>query len=240
MKECANTSGNTASRISPPPPGPRKLRNAGNNFYRKWVVEPVESDKSEAQHANATNKGKNTMNRQDTLAETILTSGELLVRFLPGFDDNNRTTAAPGLPNHAAWCLGHCALTMHRVAERLDKLPLPEADFINGDGTRGDAERFDTESVAFNSTAVDQPDHYPLLERARQTFESACDRLATAARNASDSELEVMVPWFPAEIPLWKMLIRLSFHNGAHTGQIIDLRRALGLGPVIRSPSADD
>ena len=45
------------------------------------------------------------------LAEAIGSTRELLVRYLQGFDDANATAQAPGLPNHAAWTLGHLALT---------------------------------------------------------------------------------------------------------------------------------
>ena len=54
---------------------------------------------------------------QDLLADSVLASSALLSRYLVGFNDQNRTTQAPGLPNHAAWCLGHLSLTMHRACD---------------------------------------------------------------------------------------------------------------------------
>ena len=174
------------------------------------------------------------MTSQDLLAESIISSRDLLARFLEGFDDSNRTKQTRDLPGHVAWILGHCALTMHRVAEDCDGRPLPDSDFVTGDGRAGGAERFDTESICFDSKPVDEPDRYPTMTRCRAIFESACDRLASTVREASDDALKKMVPWATGEIPLWKLALRIAFHNGTHTGQIIDLRRALGLDRVIR------
>lgn len=171
---------------------------------------------------------------RDMLAESIISSRDLLLRFLVGFDDDNRTKQARDLPGHVAWALGHCALTMHRVAEHCDGRPLPESDFITGDGRAGGSQRFDTESICFDSTPVDETDRYPTMARCRAIFEAACDRLASTVREASDEALEKMVPWVAGEIPFWKLVLRIAFHNGVHTGQIIDLRRALGLDRVIK------
>lgn len=169
--------------------------------------------------------------RQNMLADAIIAGKALVIRFLPGFDDSNHTRQATGLPNHLAWCLGHLALTMARTAERLDGVPPAESDFIAG--TRGDRERFGIESVSFNSTPADDPGNYPTFARCVQIFENACDRLAAAARAASDSKLDSMTKWGATDIPLWNAVARMLFHNGTHTGQIIDLRRALGFGRVL-------
>ena len=126
---------------------------------------------------------------QEMLADAVRNSRDLFVRFLDGFDDTTRTRQAPDLPNHVAWCLGHCAITMHRMAQKLDDVTLPEADFVAGDGTSGDAERFDTESVSYGSSPIDDPQIYPTLERAQAIFDTAVERLATAVERASDDDL---------------------------------------------------
>jgi hypothetical protein len=171
---------------------------------------------------------------QDLLADSIRSSRDLLGRFLDGFNDDNRTRQADTLPGHVAWVLGHCALTMHRVAEECDGRALPESDFTTGDGRSGGADRFDTESICFDSTPVDEPDRYPSMARCRTIFDAACERLASTVRDASDEALEKMVPWASGEIPFRTLVLRIAFHNGVHAGQIIDLRRALGLDRVIR------
>ena len=174
------------------------------------------------------------MTRQEMLSEYVLSTKPLFVRFLDGFDDSTRTFQGENLPNHVAWTLGHCALTMNRAAERFDDKPLPETDFIMGDGTNGEASRFDTESVCFDSTPMPDPSNYPTLQRAKGIYEAACDRFAEAVRNTTDQKLDEMSPFHGSELPLYTMIMRVCFHNGAHAGQIIDLRRALSMPRVIK------
>jgi len=171
----------------------------------------------------------------ETLARTLESTRPLFLRFLAGFDDSNRTRQADGLPNHVAWTLGHCALTMHRVAERYlnDGRSLPESDFFTGSGASGTKDRFDTESVCFASAPVDDPERYPTIERSRDIFESACDRFARAIREISPDRLNESIPWHDGEMPLYALVMRICFHNATHAGQLTDLRRALGLPPVI-------
>lgn len=173
------------------------------------------------------------MNRQDTLAANILESKGLFTRFARDFTDQNCTKQAPNLPNHVAWTCGHCALTMHRLAERFDKKPLPDTDFLTGDGKQGSADRFDTESICFGSEPVDDTAIYPTLDRSIAVYESACDRLADSICKLSDASLDTTLPWHDGEIAMWALIMRIAFHNGAHAGQLTDLRRALSMPPVI-------
>jgi len=179
------------------------------------------------------------MSPRDMLAESVLSTKTLLARYLAGFDESTATRQAPSLPNHVAWSLGHCALTMHRVAhmfaaEPVSAAQIPESDFITGDGTRGDADRFDTESVSFGSKPVDDPRLYPTLARSAQIYDAACDRLAAAIRATDESQLDRKVKWGASglETPLWSLAMRMVFHNGMHTGQIADLRRGLGFKSI--------
>lgn len=175
------------------------------------------------------------MDIRTVLADSVLSTKVLLARFLPGFDDTNHTRQAPGLPNHVAWNLGHLALTMHRAAMKIDAKPLPTDVFIEGSdrGEGGERGRFGTESVGFNSTPTADPARYPSLARCVAIFDGACDRLAGAVRNAPDDTLAALHAWGPMQIPAWMMVQRMLFHNGTHTGQIIDLRRALNMPRVL-------
>jgi hypothetical protein len=170
---------------------------------------------------------------QDILADAVIASSALLCRYLAGFDDDNRTRQAPGLPNHAAWCLGHLALTMHRASERFGgEAVLPALDFIAG-SPRGDSSRFGTESVGFGSTPIDDPSCYPVWARCVAILEGATQRLAAAIRSASDEAMMKPAQFFGgASLPAWHAAPRIIFHNGTHCGQIADLRRALGMGSI--------
>ena len=125
-------------------------------------------------------------------------------------------------------------MTMNRTAERFDNNRLPETDFVIGDGTNGDPSRFDTESVCFDSTPTSEPSNYPTLQRATEIYEAACDRFAEAVRNTTDAKLDEIMSFHGSEIPLQALIMRVCFHNGAHAGQIIDLRRALNMQRVIK------
>ena len=167
-----------------------------------------------------------------TLAATVRTSAELLGRFLAGFDDANRCAQAPGLANHAAWTLGHCALTRYRGAALIDAGTLPEDRFVKADGRGGGPLVFDTESVCFGSKPAADPALYPGWSRCRETFDAAVERLALAADGADAHRLSEPVPWGAATTPAGALVGRLAFHNGTHAGQLIDLRRAIGIPPL--------
>ena len=174
------------------------------------------------------------MTGQAVLANALQASSELLTRFLVGFDDNNRTRQAEHLPNHVSWSLGHLALYLNHVAQEIDERGLPEDNFLAGDGSGGTATRYDTKSICFGSVPIDDASKYPTLERGRQIYEAACERLANAVRRAEDCTLTRKVNWHGTEIMLSDWVSRVTFHNGIHTGQIMDLRRALGLAPVLQ------
>lgn len=167
------------------------------------------------------------------VADAVEQSKGLLTRYLAGLGDEHIVLQSPGLPNHLAWQLGHLALTMHRCCELGGGGGLPEADFITGDGHSGSATRYDTQSVCYGSTPAPEPRLYPGLARARTIYEAACDRLAAQARAASREQLERGVPWGGGEHPWRQVAMRMVFHNGMHTGEIVDLRRALGLPKVV-------
>lgn len=170
---------------------------------------------------------------QTALAEAVATCKALTARYLAGFDDATAAAQAQNLPNHVLWSLGHCALTMHRVAAMIDKDPLPEADFTttpSTDTTRPNA--FNPELVAFGSSPSASADAYPTLARAREIYDRACDRLADAVRRAPLEQLATPVPWGQMSMPAYLLVTRMIFHNGFHTGQVADLRRAMGFKSV--------
>ena len=174
------------------------------------------------------------MTAKELLGQSVLSCKDLLGRFLTGFDDDNRTYQAPHLPNHVIWCLGHCALMMNRAAERIDGQPLPETDFAAGMPPSGTPNAFNLESVNFGSKPSGDTGRYPTLARGRQIYAAACDRLAQAVRAADETALDQTASWGGSQITLWLLVARLVFHNGAHTGQILDMRRALNLGSVLQ------
>lgn len=172
-----------------------------------------------------------------TLARAVRASEPLMTRYLEGFDAETWCVQSRTLVNHAAWIVGHCALTLHRAADRVEGFDaaqkLPASDWVHGDGTAGDPSRYDTESVSFGSEPVSDRSKYPRPDRARQIFAGAIDRLATTLSSANPEALARETPWGAAKLEVGDLVSRMIFHNGTHTGQLIDLRRALGMGKVV-------
>ena len=175
--------------------------------------------------------------RAAVLADALETTLPLFTRFLKGFDDTNHTHQAPGMPNHCAWTLAHLALYHHRATDRLlgfdDPKPLPESDFIAGDGRSGTPDRIDSESVCYGSTPTDDPSIYPTHARLLEIHERAWQRLTDTTRNATSDMLDRKVPWGNAPFPADALVVRMMMHMGTHAGQITDLRRGLGMPSVI-------
>lgn len=169
------------------------------------------------------------MTPQEVVASAVELSKVQMARYLAGFDDASSVKQAANLPNHARWSLGHCAMTMHRVAEKLDGKGLPESDFGTDMGSAG---KFHTESVAFGSKPSDNDRNYPPLARCVEIYNAACDRLAGAVRALPESRMNEEVNWVTFKMPLYQLVVRMCFHNGFHTGQIADLRRALGFKSI--------
>ena len=170
--------------------------------------------------------------RQEIFASGVVESRDLLCRYLKGFDDSNHTKQAANLPNHVAWTLGHVSMVMNRVAEKLDGQPMPPESFVKGDGSAGGRERYDTESISFNSKPLDDSSRYPTFSRCTQIFDASVDRLAAALRRAADAQLDTSTRWGAGETTIANLAIRMVFHNGTHTGQLADLRRALKMGSI--------
>jgi hypothetical protein len=171
------------------------------------------------------------MTARDLLAESLLLTKALNARYLAGFDEATRTRQATNLPNHAAWSLGHLALTMHRVAQKVDGREAPSSDFA-----ADTPDAFDPEAVAFGSVPNAGSAAYPSLERCVVIYNAACDRLALAVRSATEEQFNQVITWGPVQTPWWSLIGRMIFHNGFHTGQIADLRRALAFKPIFSGP----
>ncbi len=170
------------------------------------------------------------MSQQEILAGLIRDSHTLLLRYVKGFDDTNGTKQFEHLPNHALWTIGHVALTMYRVAEKLDGSPPPASVFL--DGHVGDAVRFACESVAFGSRPKPDASIYPSFERACEILRDSVERLAGAFAASSDATLEKQVTWGTTMVAAHTLAARICFHNGTHAGQLADLRRAMKMGSI--------
>jgi hypothetical protein len=96
----------------------------------------------------------------------------------------------------------------------------------------GPSGRFDTESVCFGSTPPADPAAFPPLVRCIAVFDQAAQRLADHVLRLEEEMLDAPIAWGNAQISGAAALTRMVFHNGTHTGQIADLRRALGMKSI--------
>ena len=171
-----------------------------------------------------------------TLALMIRGSAPLLLRFLRGFDESNRTLQRPEMPNHPIWILGHTAFTMARFGH-LAGGPVPnEKDFAPEDGSDGaqnSAIRFRADDVMKDSTPVGDPDFYPSLARGQEIFSRAIEELACVLESLPTERLQETVLWNGDPLRIDALAIRLCFHNGLHAGQLTDLRRGAGFDRVL-------
>lgn len=129
----------------------------------------------------------------------------------------------------ASWA---CALYMHVARRALDETPVPEQDFSKELPRQQDL--FCTEDICFGSVPVDDPDRFPVLDRCVAVFRASGDSLAMGFEQASRDLLDRTTSWGSVKsLTFAELGLRMAFHNGTHTGQIIDLRRALGFDKVI-------
>ncbi len=93
--------------------------------------------------------------------------------------------------------------------------------------------RFGAEAVCFGSAPLLDGDAFPTLVRCREIISGGAEHLADAIRSLSDERLNADVQFFPSyTAPAWRIVARMAFHNGFHTGQISDLRRAFGMKSI--------
>jgi DinB family protein len=157
------------------------------------------------------------------LADAISATEPLLTRYLEGFSDRNAVTQAPNLPNHVAWSLGHLALTMHRAAEKISGRTVELG--------------YAPEPFAFGSKPTAAARDYPPLQELVQRFHKSVALLADTLRTTGDEGLQRSVTWGMMTTNVRDLAMRMVFHNGTHAGQIVDLRRALGMPQLIQPPS---
>ncbi len=164
------------------------------------------------------------MSLSHALADAILDTEPLLTRYLEGFNDRNAVTQLPNLPNHVAWSVGHLALSMHRAAEKISGKTFELS--------------YAPEPFAMGSKPTASARDYPPLQELTGRFHKSIVLLADAVRAAGDEGLKRGVPWGPTTISARDLALRMVFHNGTHAGQIVDLRRGLGMPKVIPPPPA--
>lgn len=148
---------------------------------------------------------------------------EYVRALVTDLSDDEMILQPPGVPNHAAWTIGHLVLSCQAIAGELGVAPwLPdewESLFGYGSSPR---EVADTVHV---SRGI-------LMTR----FDDACDRLRSAMRGTDESRLREPLP-DPASQAIFAttadaLLQLVAAHTAYHAGQLAAWRRAIGRDPV--------
>lgn len=172
--------------------------------------------------------------KASSLADVLAGAVPLTLRYVAGFDDVTALQQFSGRPNHVIWTLGHCGWTAARVASHLSSKPVSAAWYSQEPGCNA---AFQIASICRGSTPSVLPGTYPTLERALEIFRTAHGLLASVVLSLDDERFCVETEWHDGPIRLDALLSRVAFHTACHAGQIIDLRRAIGL-PLVLAPSS--
>ena len=139
--------------------------------------------------------------------------------------DGQLTAQPDGVPNHAAWTIGHLVFIAHEIGGVIGIEP-----WLGDEWTR---------QVGPGSKPLppgDEPISRDTLLAALQTAQA---KLTTAIKALKDSELDAPFPdpGYAAVFPTVRHALTqvLLGHTAFHIGQIAVWRRALGLPPMLRS-----
>ena len=134
----------------------------------------------------------------------------------------DKWTAQPsGLANHAVWSLGHLAVSMPFFASvaGVTISPLPESyGPLFSAGTKPTAAATD----------------YPPAAEVVAAFTQATADFIAAIEKLTDADLAQPSPKADGFFAITKLdaVARASWHEGWHTGQLVLVRKALGLPPL--------
>jgi hypothetical protein len=147
----------------------------------------------------------------------------LLAKMVEDVPDERMCQQPPGLPNHAAWQIGHITLARSFVARELGaSLQIPETlPPLFGRGSTPTSNR-----NAYPSKK-DLLDRFNIAQAALMENALKVD----PARLAGEHGIERLRPVFPT---LGHLIVGVAlFHDGFHLGQLGNWRRAMGLPSVI-------
>ena len=154
-----------------------------------------------------------------TLAAVLESTTPLLMRYVEDINEDERATPAGGIRNHPAWILGHLTWTMDLATNRL--------------GDRATEPPVDPEAFGYGSKPIAEQGRYPTIEDLRDRFARTMTALTATIRTGGDGVLERPIDWGGTTITGRDLVARMIFHNGTHTGQLIEWRHARGKPPVV-------
>jgi hypothetical protein len=156
---------------------------------------------------------------KDVIINSLQIHLDTIGRLVGDVEDARMTQQPTGVPNHAAWILGHLAYSFQGIGEELGLDPWVPEDW---------PERFGT-----GSAPVSDPAENPSKDALVARLAEGERRLVTALRAMSEDDLARPLPdeqhraMFPT---LGHALAHVVIgHTAAHIGQLTVWRRAMGL-----------
>jgi hypothetical protein len=160
--------------------------------------------------------------RQNTIRASQITQGyvQLLIKDFPA---DKWFTRPAGVPNHAAWQIGHVAVSANGALAVLGVPSMVDASWAALFG-RG-------------SESKDDASIYPPVSEILATYNKVYAALTEAFSNAdesvllADTKIERLIERFPKQGDF--LVFLLTSHLAMHAGQFSTLRKLLGLGHVM-------
>jgi hypothetical protein len=134
------------------------------------------------------------------------------------FVDGHQVSQAPGIPNHALWTLGHLAVTngwMHSLLTGTPSLVPSSYDAMFNMGT----------------TPHQDAASYPSFDEVKKFYDESFEQILGVIRTMNDEQLFTPTVTDSHGFVTSKIdtLAKTAWHEGWHIGQLVDLRRALGI-----------
>ncbi len=149
-------------------------------------------------------------------------SHKMITDMMDGVPAAQATAQAAPANNHVLWTFGHLAMTNDWLAGLIDgkpsQMPTSYEPLFN-----------------MGSTPTTDPSAYPSLRDVRAAYDRAYDRLVNAAKKRNDAELLEPTAGNSHGFANNKVdcVLKAAWHEGWHIGQIADLRRGLGIKPMM-------
>lgn len=154
----------------------------------------------------------------DELIHVFEATVRFMARSVDDVTDEEMVEQPPGVPNHAAWTLGHIIISCQGMATELGAMPwLPD----------------NWESVfGYGSTPRSEEQGYPEKAQLQSLLADSATRLSDTVRGVGASVLGQQLPDedFPT---MGHLLLQVVVaHTAYHAGQLAVWRRAMGKEPV--------
>ncbi len=196
----------------------KKAKKKGAKRHLRSVTKTKTKTKPKAKRA--TKAAASTVARDRALA-LVKFGRQTFSKYSSGFSPEQLTAQPAGHVNHLLWTYGHLAATAGWALSVItgEKGAVPEAyDKLFGMG----------------SVPVADAGAYPSFAEVKGYFDSSYDKVVAAVSKMTDAQLSEAVDTGGFASDKADLVAKLGWHEGWHVGQVVALRRALG----IASPNA--